>query len=1222
MATTDDSVLESAETFTVGLSVSATTLSVTSSDTGTGTIQDNDSARVTVNDASATEGSNLTFTVTLNKAVAGGLTVTPSYTNGTASGSDYTANTTALRFTGTAGETQTFAVSTTADALLEGSETFTVGLSVSATTLSVASSDTGTGTIQDGDSAAVTIDDASATEGSSLTFTVTLDQAVSGGFTVTPSYTNGTASGSDYTANTTALRFTGTAGETQTFTVSTTADALLESAETFTVGLSVSGTTLSVTATDTATGTIRDNDRASVSVNDASATEGGSLTFTVTLGQAVDGGFTVTPSFTDGTATQGSDYTANTAALSFSGTAGETQTFTVATTQDAVLEGDETFTVGLSVSGTGLSVTASDTGTGTIRDNDRASVTINDDSTTEGTTLVFTVTLSAAVQSGFTVTPSFTDGTATQGSDYTANTTALTFAGTAGESHTVTVATLADGLAEAHETFTVGLSASYAGLTATDTGTGTILNDDARPTVSLSGPATVQNGAFDVSVLFSTAMTGFEQGDLSVTNGSVTGFSGAGDRYTATITPAASGTVVVSVAANVAYDSASNGNQPATPYSVQADLDAPTVSLSGPQSVKGINSFEVTITFSESVTGFEQGDLAVSNGSATSFSGSGASYAATITPVTSGTVTIAVAANVAHDLAGNGNQGTTQLAVQIVTPTITSLPNERAAADNEAPTFAGSNLRRVVENTASGQPIGVPVAATDADGDVLTYSLAGEDASSFALDADSGQVQTLAALDYEARTTYAVTVEVSDGKGGTASQPVTIAVTDENEPPAAPDAPTVTAASKTSLAVAWTAPSTVGRPPVSDYDVQYRVADSGTAFADIGYDGTATTTVLDGLQADTAYEVQVRAHNDEGVSAWSALGTGRTDANSAPTFAEDGSVGREVAENTASGQPIGVPVAATDADGDALTYTLAGADAASFALDADSGQVRTLAALDYETQTTYAVVVEVSDSEGGTARLPVTIGVTDENEPPAAPDAPTVTAASKTSLAVAWTAPSTVGRPPVSDYDVQYRVADSGGAFADAGYDGTGTTTVLDGLQPDTAYEVQVRAHNDEGVSDWSALGTGRTDANIAPAFAGGGSVSREVAENTAADQPIGAPVAATDADGDVLTYTLAGADAASFALDADSGQVRTLAALDYESRTTYAVTVEVSDGQGGTASQPVTIAVTDENEPPDAPDAPTVTGTSKTSLAVAWTAPSTVGAASRQRLRRAVSRS
>ena len=49
------------------------------------------------------------------------------------------------------------------------------------------------------------------------------------------------------------------------------------------------------------------------------------MTFTVRLDKAVSGGFTVTPSFTDGTATEGTDYTENTAALTFAGTGGRDQ---------------------------------------------------------------------------------------------------------------------------------------------------------------------------------------------------------------------------------------------------------------------------------------------------------------------------------------------------------------------------------------------------------------------------------------------------------------------------------------------------------------------------------------------------------------------------------------------------------------------------------------------------------------------------------------------------------------------------------------------------------------------------------------------------------------------------------------------------------------------------------------------------------------------------------
>ena len=117
------------------------------------------------------------------------------------------------------------------------------------------------------------------------------------------------------------------------------------------------------------------------------------------------GGLTVTPSFTDVTATEGTDYDENTAGLSFTGNANETQTFTVSTTQDSVVEGSETFTVGLAVSGTTLtgSITSTDTGTGTINAGtgsnlDTATLTIDDASASEGDDITFTVTLSEAVQ--------------------------------------------------------------------------------------------------------------------------------------------------------------------------------------------------------------------------------------------------------------------------------------------------------------------------------------------------------------------------------------------------------------------------------------------------------------------------------------------------------------------------------------------------------------------------------------------------------------------------------------------------------------------------------------------------------------------------------------------------------------------------------------------------------------------------------------------------------
>ncbi len=99
--------------------------------------------------------------------------------------------------------------------------------------------------------------------------------------------------------------------------------------------------------------------------------------------------------------------------------------------------------------------------------------------------------------------------------------------------------------------------------------------------------------------------------------------------------------------------------------------------------------------------------------------------------------------------------------------------------------------------------------------------------------------------------------------------------------------------------------------------------------------------------------------------------------NSAPVFTEGTSTTRSVAENTASGQNIGAPVTAADADtSDTLTYTLGGTDAAAFGIVSASGQLQTSAPLNYETQSSYAVTVSVSDGNGGADSINVTINVT------------------------------------------------------------------------------------------------------------------------------------------------------------------------------------------------------------------------------------------------------
>ena len=274
-------------------------------------------------------------------------------------------------------------------------------------------------------------------------------------------------------------------------------------------------------------------------------------------------------------------------------------------------------------------------------------------------------------------------------------------------------------------------------------------------------------------------------------------------------------------------------------------------------------------------------------------------------------------------------------------------------------------------------------------------------------------------------------------------------------------------------------------------------------------------------------------------------------------------------ENAEADVAFGDPVTATDPDNDAtLTYSLSGADADVFAIIESSGQLKTKGPLNYEgPQNVYEVVVTANDGSL-TASVDVSIAVNDVKEPPGAPDAPMVEADDEdeqTALEVTWTAPSNTG-PAITDYDVQYREAGSEDDFADASHDGVAVGAAITDLSPNTTYEVQVRATNDEDTGAWSTSGEGTTDSvNTAPTFTKGDSATRAVDENTAADVVFGDPVAATDDDsGDTLSYSLLGADAASFAVVESTGQLKTKAPLDYETKYSYSVEVRADDGFRG----------------------------------------------------------
>ena len=190
--------------------------------------------------------------------------------------------------------------------------------------------------------------------------------------------------------------------------------------------------------------------------------------------------------------------------------------------------------------------------------------------------------------------------------------------------------------------------------------------DNGAPGVTISSASSDPvSGAFTATFIFTDPMTGFDLGDISVGNGAASGFGTTSSSvYTATITPAADGPVTVDVAAGVANDAAGNANTAATQFSITNDATAPGVSIATVSSDPVSGLFSITVTFTESVTGFAVGELNVSNGAAGNFAGSGDSYTADITPAADGAVTVDIAAGVASDAAGNANTAAPQFSIE------------------------------------------------------------------------------------------------------------------------------------------------------------------------------------------------------------------------------------------------------------------------------------------------------------------------------------------------------------------------------------------------------------------------------------------------------------------------------------------------------------------------------------------------------------------------------
>ena len=405
--------------------------------------------------------------------------------------------------------------------------------------------------------------------------------------------------------------------------------------------------------------------------------------------------------------------------------------------------------------------------------------------------------------------------------------------------------------------------------------------------------------------------------------------------------------------------------------------------------------------------------------------------------------------------------------------------------------------------------------------------------------------------------------------------------TEDNDPPAFPDD------SGTRSVPENTAPGEkIGDPvtandPEND-DLQYSLAgkDARSFDIDSSTGQLMTKDPLDHEERDS-YEVEVSVTEDNGNSGQkdtrglkSPRGVPRlrdvspqvADTTTITIMVDDENEPPEVSGRTSVSYPENgtadvATYTASDPEDKTITWLpLSGADAAKFSIE--DGVLKFQAPPDHEEpgdiddDNVYLVTVKASDGTKSQA-LEVTVTVTDVNEPPESDGT-------------------------INDEDTPSGSSNSGGGSSNSGGNTpvqTQSNTPVTRAAPEPPKETTPVAEEvDDGVDDGSA---GAGEANQAPVFTAGDRTERTVAEQAARGTKIGVPVTATDADGDPLTYTRGGVDAAFFAIDNTSGQLAANAELDFEVRAAYTFVMGVSDGRGGADFTVVTIQVTDIDEVP-----------------------------------------
>jgi len=473
--------------------------------------------------------------------------------------------------------------------------------------------------------------------------------------------------------------------------------------------------------------------------------------------------------------------------------------------------------------------------------------------------------------------------------------------------------------------------------------------------------------------------------------------------------------------------------------------------------------------------------------------------------------------------------------------------NVTDVVENSAPVFTSNAAFTAAENQIS---IG-SVVTSDAESDSITYSLSGADASSLAI-SSSGVLTFSSSPDYETKTSYSASVTANDGTNVT-SQAITITITNinDNNPAISSDASFNAAENQTGI----------GSVSASDADgdsLTYSLSGIDASSLSISSSGVLTFGSSVDYETKTSYSATVSV--SDGTNAVSQNITISITNLNDNNPAISSSANFSAAENQTS---IG-SISASDADGDSLTYSLSGTDASSLSISS-SGVLSFNSAPDYEAKASYSATVGVTDGTNAISQN-VTINISNLND-----NSPAISSNANFSADENQTSAGSISASDADGGTLTYSLSGTDASSLSISSSGVLSFNSAPDYETKASYAATVT------VSDGSNTATQNITISIIDKNDNAPIITSDAVFAVNENQTAAGTITATDADSSSLTYAISGTDASSLSISS-SGVLTFGSAPDYETKTSYAITANVSDNTD-TTSQNVTININNLND-------------------------------------------